>query len=61
MWRDLGTALCLMAVIEGLFVFVSPAAWRGMIAQLLVLDDARLRQGALVVMVAGAALLYVVR
>lgn len=61
MWRDLGSALCLVLVIEGLVVFVSPRAWRSMIGQLLTLDDADLRRGAGVAMVLGAALLFLVR
>jgi len=32
---DLWAALCLVLVIEGLFLFAAPAAWKRMVAQLI--------------------------
>ena len=40
---NLLTALALVLIIEGLFPFVSPAAWRQMFTGLLALTDGQLR------------------
>jgi len=40
-WRDFGSALCLVLVIEGLLPFLSPRTWRGLVAQIADVDDAR--------------------
>ena len=61
MWRDLGTALCLVLVIEGLMPFLSPGRWRALMASLLQTDDRSLRLAGLCSMVLGALLLYLVR
>jgi hypothetical protein len=61
MWRDLGAALCLVLVIEGLLPFLSPRSWRGLMGQLLQTDDRSLRLAGLCSMVLGALLLYLVR
>ncbi|MEO5559043.1 MAG: DUF2065 family protein [Dokdonella sp.] len=41
--RDLAAALCLVLVIEGLFLFVSPALWKRMAEQLQQIDQRTLR------------------
>lgn len=61
MWQELAAALCLVLVIEGLLPFLSPGAWRGLMAQLLHADDRSLRLAGLTSMVLGATLLYLVR
>lgn len=61
MWQDLATAICLVLVIEGLLPFLSPASWRGLMAQLLRADDRSLRIAGLVSMLLGATLLWLVR
>ncbi|HSG89011.1 MAG TPA: DUF2065 domain-containing protein [Pseudomonadales bacterium] len=61
MWRDLGTAICLVLVIEGLLPFLSPGSWRGLMVQLVRTDDRSLRLAGLSSMLLGAGLLYLVR
>ncbi|MBP8925037.1 MAG: DUF2065 domain-containing protein [Pseudomonadales bacterium] len=60
MWHDLAIAFCLMLVIEGLTPFLSPRAWRAMIAAAEQLDDRSLRLAGLGSMLAGTLLLYMV-
>jgi len=60
-WRDLGSALCLVLVIEGLLPFLSPRTWRGLVAQIADVDDGTLRVTGLVMMLLGAGLLFLVR
>lgn len=61
MWRDLGAALALMLVVEGILPFLNPAGLRRMIASVNELSDIQLRVAGLVSMVAGLALLYILR
>lgn len=49
-----------MLVIEGLTPFLSPRAWRGMIATAAQLDDGSLRLAGLGSMLVGTLLLYMV-
>ena len=58
---ELWSALCLVAVIEGLFLFVAPGAWRRAAEQLRALDDRQLRVFGGVVLGAGIAALWLVR
>ncbi len=60
MWHDLWVALALMLVVEGLLPFLSPGTWRGMMQRLIEADDDELRIGALLSMLAGLGLLYLV-
>lgn len=59
--NDLLSALCLVAVIEGLLLFAAPGAWKRTAAQMLDQPERRLRNigGALVI--AGLLALYFVR
>ncbi|KPK68748.1 MAG: hypothetical protein AMJ84_10655 [Acidithiobacillales bacterium SM23_46] len=61
MWRDLGAALALMLVLEGILPFLSPAGLRRLIASVNELSDGQLRAAGLVSMAAGLALLYILR
>lgn len=61
MWHDLLTALALMLVIEGIFPFINPEALRRTLLQVAHLDARVLRVGALLSMVSGVVLLYLVR
>ena len=54
-------ALCLVLVIEGLFLFAAPATWKRMAEQALSLDDRRLRQFGGVMVALGLLSLYLVR
>lgn len=58
--RDLGAALCLVAVIEGLFLFVAPGAWKRMADFLRQIDERQLRIGGAVMMLLGVIALKIV-
>lgn len=58
---DLWAALCLVLVIEGLFLFVAPAAWKRMAAQLGATPDRILRMSGLAMVVAGLVALRLLR
>jgi len=60
MWHELGIALCLILVLEGMVPFLYPARWRALVAVLAGLDDKTLRISGLMSMVAGTLLLYLV-
>jgi len=61
MWRDLGVAMCLVLVIEGIVPFLYPRRWRHMALSLAEVDDRTMRLAGLASMVAGTVLLYLVR
>jgi len=64
-WSDLGRylggAFALYLVLEGMLPFVNPAAAQRLMAKLANSDPAQLRWGGLISMVAGLALLWMVR
>ena len=60
-WGDLGTALALVLVLEGLMPFLLPAAYRRTMAQVSEFPDRQLRAIGLVSMVIGLGVLYLVR
>jgi len=51
-------AIALVLVIEGLFPFVSPAGWRKMFAQLLLLSDGQIRFFAVFSILGGLAMIW---
>ena len=55
------SALCLIAVIEGLLLFAAPTAWKRMVEQLFSLPTAQLRVIGGVTLVLGAIALWIVR
>ncbi len=57
MWRELGIAVCLVLVLEGILPFLYPRHWRAAVLGLTALSDGRLRLG-LAGMVLGTGLLY---
>jgi len=59
--KDLWVALSLVAVLEGLFLFVGPSAWRRAAEQLHALPDRHLRAVGGVVVMVGLLSLYLVR
>jgi uncharacterized protein YjeT (DUF2065 family) len=59
--RYLGGAFALYLVLEGVLPFLNPRAWQRLMAKLAETDATQLRWGGLVSMVAGLALLWVVR
>ncbi|MEO8673278.1 MAG: DUF2065 family protein [Tahibacter sp.] len=59
--KDLNAALCLVLVVEGLFLFAAPALWKRMAEQLRVLDDRSLRIGGAVMIAVGLLALRLFR
>ena len=60
-WQDLFVAIALVLVIEGLIPFASPVRYRRLVETLGDVSPRQLRVGGLTLMVAGLALLYLVR
>jgi len=58
---DLWGALCLVAVIEGLFLFAAPGAWKRAAEQLQRMPDEHVRRIGAVVLILGIVSLYLVR
>ena len=54
----LWSALGLMLLIEGVFPFLSPSAWRQRMTQLLALHDGQIRFFGLVCLLAGLLILW---
>lgn len=61
MWQDLLAALALMLVLEGILPFASPRGFRNLVRAVAETDDRSLRVSGLLTMLAGLALLYLVR
>jgi uncharacterized protein YjeT (DUF2065 family) len=61
MWNDLWVAMALMLVLEGIVPFLSPDALRRMLVTLIQMDNRSMRIAGLISMLAGVALLYLVR
>jgi uncharacterized protein len=58
---DLWAALCLVLVIEGLFLLAGPGAWKRMAEQMLELPDSTLRGYGVALVAIGLVCLYLVR
>ena len=58
---DLGAALCLVAVLEGLVLFAAPGAWKRAMAQMLATPERQLRTIGGVVLAAGLVALWWLR
>lgn len=58
---ELLSALALVAVFEGLFLFVAPGGWKRAAEQLYAMPNPRLRVVGLVVVVLGLLSLFLVR
>ena len=61
MWNDLWAALALVLVLEGILPFLNPGRWREAMRKLGNCDDRTLRRVGAASMLAGVALLYIVR
>ncbi len=59
-WHDLGVALCLVLVIEGIFPFLYPKRWREMVEIVSQTDDNTMRMVGLTSMLLGTGLLYLI-
>ena len=60
MWHELGVALCLVLVIEGIIPFLYPRRWKEMVSMLADVDDKTMRIVGLTSMLVGTALLYLI-
>lgn len=61
MWEALLIGLAMMLLLEGVIPFLYPAKWRNLVARLGQISDKQLRTMGLVSMLAGVALLYLIR
>ena len=61
MYANLAAAMCLVLVIEGLFLFAAPRMWKRMAEQLQQIDEKTLRMIGGGMVVAGLVVLQVVR
>ena len=59
--QDLWAALCLVAVLEGLILFVAPGGWKRTAEQLQALSEQQLRRIGAILLACGLAALYFVR
>jgi uncharacterized protein len=60
-WQQLGVAIAMVFVIEGMVPFLAPGRWRRLVATMADLDDRTMRTMGLVSMLVGLALLYLIR
>lgn len=60
MWDTFLMAIALMLVLEGIFPFTSPHAWRDTFRKLIELEDGQIRFIGLTSMVVGLIVLYLV-
>jgi len=60
MWHEVGIALCLVLVIEGIVPFLYPRRWREMVMMLSEIDDKTMRAVGLASMLLGTGLLYLI-
>ena len=60
-WADLFAALALYLVLEGLFPFANPSAWRRSLGFMARLTDPQMRVFGLTAIIAGLLLLLFVR
>lgn len=61
MWQDLGVALCLVLVIEGIIPFLYPARWKELVAMAAEVDERTMRIMGFCSMILGTGLLYLIR
>lgn len=61
MWQDLGVALCLVLIIEGILPFLYPNRWKELVAMAAQVDDRTMRIMGFSSMILGVVLLQVIR
>jgi uncharacterized protein YjeT (DUF2065 family) len=61
MTEDLLSALCLVAIIEGLFLFAMPGGWKRAMEQMQAMSERQLRIAGGVILAVGLVALYFVR
>jgi uncharacterized protein YjeT (DUF2065 family) len=60
MWHELGIALCLVLVIEGIIPFLYPRRWKEMVAIMAEIDDRNMRLIGFSSMIIGTVCLYLI-
>jgi len=60
-WADLLAALALVLILEGLFLFAAPKAWKRLVAQLLPQPERQLSAIGGFMVMAGLIALYFIR
>ena len=60
MWHELGVAIALLLILEGIFPFISPDGMRRTLLAISQLPDQPLRFAGLTSMLIGLVLLYVI-
>lgn len=60
LWHELGVALCLVLVIEGIMPFLFPRRWQEMVVKAAEIDEKTMRAMGLVSMLIGTGLLYLI-
>ncbi|MFT5220323.1 MAG: hypothetical protein ACI9LO_002398 [Planctomycetota bacterium] len=60
-WEDFLAAMALVLVFEGLIPFFSPRGYRNMVEQMATMSESALRMVGLVLMILGAAALFLIR
>jgi uncharacterized protein len=61
MWSEIAVALSMVLVIEGILPFLSPRRWRSFAEMAGRVDDRTVRMLGLFSMLAGTAMLYLIR
>jgi hypothetical protein len=61
MLDDVGRALALMLIFEGILPFISPNRWREVVKMLASVDESSMRAVGLVSMLGGLLLLWILR
>ena len=59
-WQQVGVAIALVLIIEGMIPFIAPDRWRNMVESIAGLDNRVVRGVGLASMVLGLVLLYLV-
>ena len=60
-WQELGVALCLVLVIEGILPFLYPQRWKELVVLAADVDDRTKRIVGFASMILGTGLLYLIR
>jgi hypothetical protein len=60
-WSELGAALAIVCVIEGMMPFINPAGMRSLLTRIASMTDRELRIGGFCSMLVGVLILFAVR
>jgi uncharacterized protein YjeT (DUF2065 family) len=60
-WTDLLAALAILCIIEGIMPFINPVAMKRLLLKIVSMEDREIRIAGLASMLAGLAILFMVR